>query len=112
MPYRAGLAGGVTVVAMTAARRDRDDEQAVLKLAAEGDEGAFRELVEPYRAELRAHCYRMLGSLHDAEDALQDALLRGWRGLAKLQGRSSPRPWLYTIATNTCPDEIARRPDR
>jgi hypothetical protein len=97
---------------MTAARRDRDDEQAVLKLAAEGDEGAFRELVEPYRAELRAHCYRMLGSLHDAEDALQDALLRAWRGLAGFEGRGSVRSWLYSIATNAAVDITRHRSRR
>ena len=76
------------------------------------DEAAFRELVEPHRRELHAHCYRMLGSLHDADDALQDALLRAWRGLARFEGRSSLRSWLYRIATNTCLDLIAKRPSR
>jgi RNA polymerase sigma-70 factor, ECF subfamily len=73
-------------------------------------EDAYRRLVEPHRAELRAHCYRMLGSVHDAEDALQDALLRAWRGLHRFQGRSSVRTWLYRIATNACLDLIKRRP--
>ncbi|HEY3183366.1 MAG TPA: sigma-70 family RNA polymerase sigma factor [Gaiellaceae bacterium] len=73
---------------------------------------AFRRLVEPHRAELHAHCYRMLGSVHDAEDALQDALLRAWRGLPGFAGRSSPRHWLYRIATNACLDVVARRPKR
>jgi RNA polymerase sigma-70 factor (ECF subfamily) len=76
------------------------------------DEAAFRELVEPHRRELHAHCYRMLGSLHDADDALQDALLRAWRGLGRFEGRSSLRSWLYRIATNTCLDLIAKRPSR
>ena len=58
------------------------------------------------------HCYRMLGSLHDADDALQDTLLRAWRGLPGFQGRSSLRTWLYRIATNVCLDAIARRPKR
>jgi RNA polymerase sigma-70 factor (ECF subfamily) len=71
---------------------------------------AYSELVEPHRAELRAHCYRMLGSVHDADDALQEALLRAWRGLPRFQGRSSLRSWLYKIATNTCLDVIAKRP--
>jgi len=75
-------------------------------------EADFRRLVEPYRAELHAHCYRMLGSVHDAEDALQDAMLRAWRGLPRFQGRSSLRSWLYRIATNTSLDVIARRPKR
>ena len=70
----------------------------------------YSELVEPHRAELRAHCYRMLGSAHDADDALQEALLRAWRALAALPGRSSVRSWLYQIATNTCLDQIAKRP--
>ena len=75
-------------------------------------EDEFRRLVEPHRAELHAHCYRMLGSVHDAEDALQDALLRAWRGIGRFEGRSSLRSWLYRIATNTSLDLIARRPKR
>jgi RNA polymerase sigma-70 factor, ECF subfamily len=86
--------------------------QGLLDAAREGDEDAFRALVEPHRAELHAHCYRMLGSLHDAEDALQDALLRAWRGLRGFEGRSAPSSWLYRIATNACLDAIARRPRR
>jgi RNA polymerase sigma-70 factor (ECF subfamily) len=58
------------------------------------------------------HCYRMLGSLHDAEDALQDALLRAWRGLCGFGGRSSFRKWLYRVTTNACLDALARRPKR
>ena len=76
------------------------------------DEGAFRELVETQRAELHGHCYRMLGSLHDADDALQDTLVRAWRALPKFRGQSSHRTWLYRIATNVCLDAIARRPKR
>ena len=87
-------------------------ERALLEAARSGDEHAFRELVEPHRTALHAHCYRMLGSLHDAEDALQDALLRAWRGLSKFSGRSAFHRWLYRIATNACLDVIARRPKR
>jgi RNA polymerase sigma-70 factor, ECF subfamily len=76
------------------------------------DEAAYQRLVEPHRRELQAHCYRMLGSVHDAEDALQDALLRAWKSLDRFEGRSSPRSWLYRIATNACLDAIARRPKR
>jgi RNA polymerase sigma-70 factor, ECF subfamily len=83
-----------------------------LAAAREGDEHAFRELVEPYRNELHAHCYRMLGSVHDAEDALQDALLRAWRGLDRFEGRSSLRSWLFRITTNACLDQVSRRPKR
>src|ERR1700681_1412365 len=95
------------------AQRGTDSaEEADLARARGGDNAAFTRLVEPHRRELHAHCYRMLGSVHDAEDALQDAMLRAWRGLAKFEGRSSLRSWLYTIATNSCLDQIARRPKR
>jgi RNA polymerase sigma-70 factor (ECF subfamily) len=87
-------------------------EQEFLDAARAGDKDAFGRLVEPRRAELHAHCYRMLGSVHDAEDALQDALLRAWRGLPGLEERSSLRTWLYRIATNASLDAIARRPKR
>src|SRR6478672_2870205 len=87
-------------------------ERQLLEAARNGDEGAFGRLVEPHRAQLHAHCYRMLGSVHDAEDALQEALLRSWRGLAKFEGRSSLRSWLYTIATNTSLNVIEKRPKR
>jgi RNA polymerase sigma-70 factor (ECF subfamily) len=87
-------------------------EHALLTAARAGDEAAFGQLVGPYRSELSAHCYRMLGSIHDAEDALQDALVRAWRGLSRFEGRSSLRSWLYTIATNACLRAIERRPKR
>jgi RNA polymerase sigma-70 factor, ECF subfamily len=69
----------------------------------------FERLVEPFRRELHAHCYRMLGSVHDADDALQDALLRAWRRLSTYEGRGSLRSWLYSIATNACLDLIETR---
>ncbi len=87
-------------------------ERELLKAARGGDEDAYSRLVEPHRGELHAHCYRMLGSVHDAEDALQDTLLRAWRGLSRFEGRSSLRSWLYTIATNACLDMIEKRPKR
>ena len=77
-------------------------EQATLQRARAGDEQAFRELTDPYRRELQVHCYRMLGSLTDAEDMLQETLLAAWRGLAGFQERASVRSWLYRIATNQC----------
>ena len=73
---------------------------------------SFDELIEPYRSELHSHCYRMLGSVHDADDALQDALLRAWRALPQLEERSALRSWLYRIATNSCLRLIERRPRR
>jgi RNA polymerase sigma-70 factor (ECF subfamily) len=87
-------------------------ERELLEAARGGDQDAYRRLFEPHRAELHAHCYRMLASVHDAEDALQDAALRAWRGLARFEGRSSLRSWLYTIATNACLNAIERRPKR
>lgn len=72
----------------------------------------FEQAVAPHRAALHAHCYRMLGSVHDADDALQDALLGAWRGYAGFEGRSSLRSWLYRIATNVCLQLLAQRPRR
>jgi RNA polymerase sigma-70 factor (TIGR02960 family) len=76
--------------------------EALLVRAKAGDDQAFRELVEPYGRELQLHCYRILGSLTDAEDLLQETLLAAWRGLAGFEGRASLRAWLYRIATNRC----------
>ena len=74
----------------------------LMSRARAGDGDAFRELTEPHRHELQVHCYRMLGSLQDAEDALQDTLLAAWHGLGGFEGRASLRTWLYRIATNRC----------
>jgi RNA polymerase sigma-70 factor, ECF subfamily len=87
-------------------------ERGLLAAARDGDESAFRRLVEAHRSELQAHCYRMLGSLQDAEDALQESLLRAWRALPGFEGRSSLRSWLYRIATNACLRLLERRPKR
>ena len=88
------------------------NERELLEAARRADGDAYGRLVGPYRAELRAHCYRMLGSAADAEDALQETLLRAWRGLPKFESRSSVRSWLYKIATNVCLREAERRPKR
>src|ERR1700739_4734404 len=95
---------------MASIRTGEMPQPAVLSGAAAGNEAACERLVEPYRRELHAHCYRMLGSVYDADDALQETLLRAWRGLSGFQGRSSLRSLLYTIATNSCLNQIARRP--
>jgi RNA polymerase sigma-70 factor (ECF subfamily) len=87
-------------------------DASLLDRARSGDDGAFAELVEPHRDELRAYCYRMLGSVQDADDATQSALLRAWRGLAAFEGRSSVRSWLYTIATNASLDITRHRSRR
>src|SRR3954453_5623836 len=78
----------------------------LLVLARGGDEAAFGELVAPYQRELQVHCYRVLGSLQDAEDVLQETLLSAWRGLGGFEERSSVRTWLYRIATNRCLDAL------
>jgi RNA polymerase sigma-70 factor, ECF subfamily len=88
------------------------DEATLLENARLGDEHAFAELTGTYQGELRSYCYRMLGSVQDAEDAVQNALLRAWRGLDKFEGRSSIRSWLYSIATNTTLDITRHRSRR
>jgi RNA polymerase sigma-70 factor (ECF subfamily) len=89
--------------------------QELLTRATEGDEEAFRELTDPYRRELQFHAYRILGSMQDAEDALQETMLGAWRGLPRFEERASLRAWLYRIATNRCLDALrdaGRRPPR
>jgi RNA polymerase sigma-70 factor (TIGR02960 family) len=83
-----------------------------LARAQRGDESAFAQLTDPYRRELQVHCYRILGSLQDAEDLLQETLLAAWRGLEQFEGRSSLRAWLYTIATNRCLNALRDRDRR
>jgi RNA polymerase sigma-70 factor (ECF subfamily) len=83
-----------------------------MALVRDTGEAAFGRMVDDHRGELHAHCYRMLGSLHDAEDALQETLLRAWRGMPAFGGRSSLRTWLYKIATNVCMDALGRRSKR
>ena len=85
-----------------------------LARAREGDEAAFRALTEPYRHEIEVHCYRILGSIQDAEDLVQETFLAAWRGLEGFEGRASVRTWLYRIATNRCLNALrdgSRRPD-
>jgi RNA polymerase sigma-70 factor (TIGR02960 family) len=88
------------------------DEAALLAGSLKGNEAAFERLVDRYRRELYAHCYRMLGSVQDAEDATQDSLLAAWRSLASFEGRSSLRAWLYRVCTNACLRLRSRRPAR
>ena len=89
-----------------------NNEEQLLVAARHGDERAFNQLIESHRPALHAHCYRMLGSVHDAEDALQETLLNAWRALPRFEGRSSLKSWLYRIATNACLKTIERRPRR
>ena len=83
-----------------------------MRAARAGDQEAFSGLTEPYRRELRVHCYRMLGSLQDAEDLVQETLLRAWRRLDTFEPHGSFRGWLYKIATNACLDALDKRPRR
>ena len=88
------------------------DERSLLRAAQAGDERAFGQLVQPYRRALTIHGYRMLGSPQDAEDIVQETLLRAWRGLKSYEPRAPFTSWLYRIATSGCLDELERRPRR
>ena len=83
--------------------------ETALSRARAGDQDAFQDLIDPYRAELQLHCYRILGSLQDAEDQLQETLLAAWRGLVRFEERTSLRSWLYRIATNRCLNALRDR---
>jgi RNA polymerase sigma-70 factor (ECF subfamily) len=87
-------------------------DEATLARARAGDEDAFGELADPYRRELQVHCYRILGSVQDAEDMIQETLLAAWRGLDAFEGRASVRTWLYRIATNRCLNALRDRSRR
>src|SRR5947209_11259392 len=97
---------------MKAPASDIAEQRLLLACAQAGDERAFRALVDPYRHALEVHCYRMLGSLQDAEDVAQETLLRAWRALERFEPRAQFQTWLYRIATNACLDELERRPRR
>ena len=99
-------------MAIVQRRTVNDEDSALLTAARAGEQRAFATLAEGYRRELRVHCYRMVGSFEDAEDLVQDALLRAWTNRAGFEGRSSFRTWLYRIATNACLDFLKRREHR
>jgi len=88
------------------------DEAGNLAALRGGDADAFAAVTEPYRRQLHIHCYRMLGSFDDAEDLVQETMLRAWRGRHSFEGRSLLRTWLYRIATNSCLNAIQRAPRR
>jgi RNA polymerase sigma-70 factor, ECF subfamily len=91
---------------------DKSEEAQHLAAARNGDAGRFSELTEPYRRELQVHCYRILGSLHEAEDMVQETMLKAWKRLETYEGRASFRSWLYKIATNSCLDFLDQQKSR
>src|SRR5437764_3050431 len=97
---------------MSTAEPTTETEAAVLRAVRSGDAAAFAALAERYRRQLHVHCYRMLGSFDDAEDLVQETLLRAWRGRAGFEGRAQFRTWLYRIATNACLNALERAPRR
>jgi RNA polymerase sigma-70 factor, ECF subfamily len=109
---RRAARASLTLAAQGATMPPMADPEALLSAARSGDERAFRELVGPHQRELRAYCYRMAGSLDDADDLLQDSLLRAWRGLASFEGRSSLRTWLYRVTWSACVDALQGRAPR
>src|SRR6202167_1533737 len=106
------FAANLSLKSMTSKHWSNADEKELLERARSGDERAYETLIEGHRAELHAHCYRMLASVHDADDAFQEALLRAWKGLAKFESRSSIRTWLFRIATNSSFDVLKKRKRR
>jgi RNA polymerase sigma-70 factor, ECF subfamily len=100
------------LISMTSQQMISSDENELLELARSGDERAYETLIEGHRAELHAHCYRMLASVYDADDAVQEALLRAWKGLSGFESRSSIRTWLFRIATNSSFDLLKKRTRR
>lgn len=100
------------LISMTMEKLTSEEETDLLTRAREGDQRAYEMLIGEHRDELHAHCYRMLASVHDADDAVQDALIRAWRGLAKFESRSSIRTWLFKIATNASFDLLKKRSRR
>ncbi len=100
------------LISVTMEKLTTDEESTLLARARDGDERAYEALIGAHRDELHAHCYRMLASVHDADDAVQDALIRAWRGLAGFESRSSIRTWLFKIATNASFDLLKKRTRR
>jgi RNA polymerase sigma factor (sigma-70 family) len=103
---------GIRQYSRTVTPTDQPEEVAILAAVRAGDQAAFVALAERYRRQLHVHCYRMLGSVEDAEDVVQETLLRAWRSRASFQGRSLFRTWLYRIATNACLNALQRAPRR